>query len=92
MTFVATLLDASGPKYEANIKFERWTAAGTVSDAGAGTVTARYLDRVDRAEVEAFGGSVTRLDTNGRELILRLPGGSSSPLTYNIKLIQDGTL
>ena len=91
MTFSATLLDVSGPKYTANTKYERWTASGTVSDT-AGTVTARYLDRVDRAEIQTYGGTITRYDVSGRELRLSLPGTSSSPLTYNIRLIQDGTL
>lgn len=88
--FLPTLVD-NMPKYEAGQKFERWTASGTVSDT-TGTVTARFLDRVDRAEVESFGGSITSKSVSSNKLIVTLPGGTSSPITYDIKLIMDGQL
>ncbi len=93
MAFSATLLDVSGPKigYGGAIRSERWTASGTVSDTD-GTVTARYLTRVDRAEIFAYGGQVQSYTVSGRELRMILPGTTSSPLTYLIRLIQDGTL
>ncbi len=51
------------------------------------TVTAKYLQRIDSFDVDAFGGSApSSCWVVGNQLLMKLPGSGQSALTYVIGL------
>lgn len=91
MAFAATLVDSTQPRYVGGRKQERWTATQLATDTG-GTITSRYLDRVDRAQVDPTGpaSAVTGFtkSVSGRVLTI-VTSGTTSPTAFDVILEQD---
>lgn len=86
MPFSATLVDTLGPDCAGTKKIERWTGAALASDTGFGTITARYITKIDDFDVEAYNGSApTGYSISGNKLILTLLGPRTAT-SYRIRL------
>jgi hypothetical protein len=92
MAFVATISQDSALQVD-NIgsrRIERWTATALTNDAGTGTITPKYLQKIDFWSVDSFGGSaptsVFVIAGNPQQLVLKLPGSGQTALQYEIEI------
>jgi len=87
MAFTPTLVDTLAPDYAGTKKIERWTATALATDSGPGTITARYITKIDDFDVESYNGSApTTYQISGNKLILQLSPGVRTATLYRIRL------